>query len=127
MAMSPVAVLEDPPEGVSWKFPRKPVSREERKKLFGKVIEVAVLTTFRNHIYMYRNDLYKQKRGGAIGLRLTGVVARLVMDRWARIFLGHLSAGEVEVYMLKKYVDDINLVMAILERGWHWEKGMDKS
>ena len=36
-----------------------------------------------NHIYMFDGQAYLQTKGGAIGLRLTGLVARVVMDRWA--------------------------------------------
>ena len=50
--------------------------------MFGKVIEVLVSTTFANHIYSYKNQLFKQLKGGALGLRLTGIVALIVMDRY---------------------------------------------
>ena len=44
------------------------------------VLEILVTMTFSNHIYTYRNEFYKQLRGVVIGLRLTGIVARIVMD-----------------------------------------------
>ena len=50
----------------------------------------------------------------------------MVMDRWARLFLGHLSAAEVSIYMLKRYVDNINTIVAILEEGWFWQRSTDK-
>ena len=59
---------------------REPISRQERKQVFGKVLEVAIKAMFSNHIYTYKNELYRQNNGGAIGLRLTGVIARIVMD-----------------------------------------------
>ena len=59
-------------------------------------------------------------RGGAIGLRLTGVVARIVMDSWERRFLNTLAKAEIKVYLMRKYVDDVNLATGLLERGWRW-------
>ena len=110
---------DNEPEG-HWGWPRPPATKEERSKLFGKVLEILIRETFKNHIYTYRNSLYKQRRGGAIGLRLTGVVARIVMDSWGRKFLRTLSRAEIEVLLMKKYVDDVNLVTGILEKGWRW-------
>ena len=59
---------------------------------------------------------------GAIGLRLTGVVARIVMDRWARLLKEALEKAEVPVHMLEKYVDDVNLVTSLIEPGYRWER-----
>ena len=56
-----------------------------------KVLEVAVRATFKNHIYTYGNQLYRKRKGGAIGLRLTGIVARIVMDGWAKLILERLA------------------------------------
>ena len=55
--------MEDTDPEENWIFPREPVTKEEKKKLFGKVLEVLVKTTFANHIYSYRNQLYKQTNG----------------------------------------------------------------
>ena len=68
----PPKTAKDPAK--NWTFPGE-VPPESRRKLLGKVIEVAIRTTFSNHVYLYNNKLYKQTRGGSIGLRLTGVVA----------------------------------------------------
>ena len=100
-----------------WQYPRPPRG-QERRKLMGKVLEVAIKATFKNHIYLYRNELYRQKAGGAIGLRLTGIVARIVMDRWARVFSITLKEAEIILHMLRKYVDDVNLVLATIPRGY---------
>ena len=54
--------------------------------MIGRILEEAVKVTFRNHVYTYGNKLYIQRKGGAIGLRLTRVIARIVMDKWATRF-----------------------------------------
>ena len=103
-------------------FTREPITKEEKKKMIGKVIEEAIKVTFSNHTYTYRNEFYKQIKGGAIGLRLTGVVARLVMDKWATLFRKHLKEAGVSEYLIEKYVDDVNVVTGILDIGWSWIK-----
>ena len=55
-----------------------------------------------------------------IGLRLTSIVARIVMDSWAREFLKKLVQARVDVHAFVKYVDDINLVMLMLDPGTRW-------
>ena len=75
---------------------------------------------------MYRNKYYRQKAGGAIGLRLTGVVARIVMDRWAREFLVTLGRAGMDVHMLRKYVDDVNLLLSLVEKGYRWNSDTER-
>ena len=48
--------LDDMESDERWIYPREPVTREERKRMFGKVLEILVTTTFANHIYTYKNE-----------------------------------------------------------------------
>ena len=93
-----------------WVFGRTDFNEEEKRSLLAKVIEVAVRTTFKNHLYQFEGRMRVQACGGPIGLRLTGVVARVIMDYWARKFRKLVDENELTVYMFKKYVDDVNLV-----------------
>ena len=103
-----------------WIFDRVDFTEEEKRKLLGKVIEVAVRTTFRNHVYQFEGQMRVQAEGGPIGLRLTGAVARTVMDYWAKKFREMAKQNKMTLYMFKKYVDDVNLVMETLGRGYRW-------
>ena len=111
---------EDTEPDSKWLFTREPVSKEEKKRMMGKILEVAIKATFQNHIYTYRNDLYYQQKGGAIGLRLTGIVARIVMDRWSRQFKETVLDLGIQLHMLEKYVDNVNLVLDIIAQGYGW-------
>ena len=53
----------------------------EKRKLFSKMMKIAVLNVFRNHMYQFGGVTYRQLKGAPIGLRLTSVVARIVMDQ----------------------------------------------
>ena len=41
-------------------------------------------------------------------MRLTGIVARIVMDRWTKLFLERMKQAEVDIHLLKKYIDDVH-------------------
>ena len=53
---------------------------------------------------------------------MTGIVARIVMDRWSRQFREAVAQSGIKLHMLEKYVDDVNLVLALLEEGYKWVK-----
>ena len=76
----------------------------------------------KNPVYTNRNSLFKQVKGGVIGLRLMEVVAMIVMNRWARSFILMLRQAEITIHLLKKYVDDVNLAVGLLEKGWGWAR-----
>ena len=77
---------EQDSEGTETKW--VPLARDYTAKegmvLVAKVIMVAIETFFGEHIYEFGGELYKQLEGGAIGVRLTGEVAKLIMDMVGR-------------------------------------------
>ena len=85
------------------------------------MVLVALETVFANHIYQCENDLYRQRTGGGIGARITGVVARVVMDIWADKVHNVLAENQVIIYLLAKYVDDINIATSVMEPGAVWK------
>ena len=99
------------------------MSEEVKRLLLSKVIKVAVLTVFRHHQYQFTGNTYKQSGGAAIGLRLTSIVAMIVMDEWAAKFITILDKAKVQIHMIAKYVDDINLVLGMLQAGSRWTNG----
>ena len=103
-----------------YKYHRK-YTVEERRLLIAKAIQAALEVCFGNHIYQCENELYRQVVGGGIGARVTGVVARILMDVWADKLARKLEDNAVVLYMLAKYVDDINLVAQVIPRGFSWQ------
>ena len=77
-------------------------------------MEVAIRNIFANHVYKFGGRFYRQVKGGPIGLRLTGTVARLVMDKWARVFLQRLQKAGIPLEVFLKYVDDVNLALTVI-------------
>ena len=83
-----------------------------------KVVQVVLEECFSNHIYQCDNVLYCQKSGGGIGARVTGVVARILMEIWAELLSENLEKNGIVIYLLAKYVDDINLVILPIRKGY---------
>ena len=84
------------------------------------VVKVATRTIFRHHCYQFDGVVYRQAKGGPIGLRFTSIVARIVMDHWIRGFIHAIIAAGVELHSIMKYVDYVNLVMAVLWLSTRW-------
>ena len=56
-------------------------------------------TTFRNHVYQWRGEVFVQ-REGLIGLELAGIVAKLQMIRWIKIFNNMLKQEIYFTYLV---------------------------
>ena len=96
------------------------LSNKDKRKIIAKVIKVSIKTVFLHHMYQFRGQTYRQSSGGPIGLRLTSVVARIVMDSWMTSFLKMLVDEKIDVYAAVKYVDDVNVVISMLRLGTRW-------
>ena len=82
-----------------------------------KCIQAGIEVALSNHTYWYHSELYRQLKGGALGERLRGVVAHVVMDKWESEIRKALRRSMVEFYLFGKYVDDVNLATAIIPKG----------
>ena len=80
-----------------------------------------------NHSYSLGTDWKRQANGGAIGLKLTGAIAKVFMVWWCRTFGQTIRAATVnlgfELYLHMFYVDDHNLAMEELPPGSRYREG----
>ena len=90
--------------------------------LLSKVILIGLETVLSNHIYQCQNKLYRQLKGGGIGTRITGVIARVIMDVWMDLATTALEENKVIIYLMTKYVDDINIATSLIPKGFSWTK-----
>ena len=81
------------------------------------MMEIVVHTILNNHLYQMDGKVFRQKAGGPIGLEITGVLSRLVMLWWDKVFLNTLDKVGVNMIMYKRYVDDGNMVLDATEVG----------
>ena len=103
--------------------PDRDLSETDKRLLFSIVLKVATREVFRHHVYMFAGVPRRQARGGPIGLRLTSVIARIIMDQWMLGFLFAVTNAGLKVLAAAKYVDDVNLVTSMLELGTRWVNG----
>ena len=99
-------------------------SNEDKKKVLKEVIRIMVETTFSHHHYKWGNKLFRQGKGGSIGLRATGSVSRCIMDVWIEELERKMTENGMEVHMMRKYVDDVVLVTTKLKLGSRYKGGV---
>ena len=100
----------------SWRYKRDP-NIVQGKKMMASMMKILVETVMRNHCYQFDGKLFMQQTGGPIGLKLTGVLARLVMLRFDKMYLEKLEKFEIKLALYKRYIDDINMSLPCLPSG----------
>ena len=100
-----------------WGGKRREPSNLQKKRMVARSMEVVVKTILGNHLYQMDGKVYRQQGGGPIGLEITGVLSRLVMLWWDKVFLQKLERVGINLIMYKRYVDDGNLALEAVESG----------
>ena len=103
-----------------WTFPRVELTEMVKTKLVATVVEIGVKTVFRTHVYQFGGRYYHQQRGGPIGLRATGAIAKIVMAEWDAQMLRILTDNDISYEMAVRYVDDIRMILRAIKRGYRW-------
>ena len=94
------------------------LSELQKKKVIARVLQVAVKTMFRTHVYKFDTKYYLQQQGGPIGLRATCAVARLTMIMWDRMWLELVTEMGLTVEEAARYMDDLRVYMFPIKEGW---------
>ena len=103
-----------------WILRQNQLTEVEKKQILAEVVYIAVKTVFKNHLYQFEGVVRIQRQGGAIGGELTQIVARVVMDKWMEMFKEKMKENNVNIFLAKKYVDDVNLLLQTLKKGTKW-------
>ena len=91
------------------------------KIMIKEALKIVLHLIMDNHMYHFNNVLRKQVKGGAIGLDLTEVIARIFMSWWDRELLKRLTNLGCKIHLYKRYVDDINIIMQKIDPGTKYE------
>ena len=96
--------------------------------MFSLVLEHAIKTTMKNHIYSYNGQIFRQKQGAAIGLKLSGSLAVFATQVWSKRFNNLLAKANSDTIMLKLYMssyymDDGNWAAKALPPGCRLVEG----
>ena len=95
---------------------RNPTTKEQRK-MFGKALELMLITCMDNHFYQFENKVRLQQKGGPIGLKLTGEIADCLMIDWDMKLLTELKKYRLIPEVYTRFKDDIEIVIESLDKG----------
>ena len=70
-----------------WTDGSVPLDGQTRRKILGKVLELAVMKVFKSNVYRFGGKTYLQTDGAPIGLDLSGEIGCLVMALWDVSFM----------------------------------------
>jgi hypothetical protein len=84
---------------------RKPTEKEERQ-LFGKALEILVITCMDNHLLKFDNKTRVQNKGGPIGLKLTGEIFDCIMIDWDKKLLLELKKFKMVPEIYTRFKND---------------------
>ena len=85
--------------------------------MFGKALELMLVTCMDNHVYRFENHTRLQKEGGPIGLKLTGEIADCLMIYWDNKLLEELKRYNMIPEVYTRFKDDIQIAIKSLEKG----------
>ena len=102
---------------IKWVKKKAMFSKEEKAHIMGAVLKVGVRACFRNHVYKYCDELFKQTNGGPTGFQVTGRVAKLRMIKVLRKLKTILTKSGIKWEEMFIYVDDWRVVMKALKKG----------
>ena len=94
-----------------WVFPEGSPTDAEVRVMFCIAIGFMVKRTMELHDFCIDGRIFRQKKGGSIGLDLTGVVSDIFMGRWDKLLLEKMAMSEIDAVVYKRYKDDVNLVL----------------
>ena len=100
-----------------WNKPLRSPTRIEERRMFGKALEVMLITCMDNHIYLFENKVRIQEHGGPIGLKLTGEIADCLMIDWDKQLLAKLKSLKMIPNVYTRFKDDIEIAVESLEKG----------
>ena len=93
-----------------WVFPRKSPGKVNVRNMFCIVIELMILRTIELHDYQFKDQIFRQRKGGAIGLDLTGEVAEVYNPWWDEQLLAKMRDNGL-VAVVYKRINDINFIV----------------
>ena len=105
-------------EYTSWTFPKEILSDNEEKVILTEAVVVAVETIINNHMFIFNDKIYLQEDEGSTGVRLTGILAEIIMILWCQELSNQLEKIGITNDLIPRYVDDITLLPTVVPPGW---------
>ena len=112
----------EPHDQEQWRFPDVVITEEERREVVATVVGIATKVLFSNHLYTFGNKVYRQRSGGAIGLRATCAIARVTMTVWDKLWRKRIEDLNLRIELYTRYMDDGRIVGYPIRPGWRFEE-----
>ena len=80
-----------------WVCPKVKLTDENKKEIVAEVARIVTELMFENHLYTFGGKVYRQRKGGPIGLRGTCAIARLIMCNWDRGWLRTMEINNITI------------------------------
>ena len=80
-----------------WTDAKVPSSDSDKRKILGKVLELAVLLIFKSNVYTFKNQIKVQTEGAPIGLDLSGEIGRLETGESDKAFRLLVAANHIKL------------------------------
>jgi hypothetical protein len=96
-----------------WVFPPHPPDEATTRKMFCEAVGVMIKRTMELHDFQLDGTIYRQSKGGAIGMDLTGVVSDIYTCEWDQGVLEGMERAGMNTVMYKRYKDDVNVILEV--------------
>ena len=103
-----------------WVFPRVILTPEMKLEIIGTVLSIAITALFHQHYYSFGGRMFRQTKGGPIGLRGTCALARMIMQIFDGKWEGRLRELCLKIWLYSRYMDDGRAAMPPIKPGWRW-------
>ena len=94
-----------------------------QRVMLKEALKIVLTVIMKNHIYCFNDELRKQKEGGAIGVDLTGELAKVFMCWWDKKMLKRMEEIGMDTALYKRYVDDVNIATEGIEIEYDYVDG----
>ena len=94
-----------------WIFPEVVPGEEVVRRMFCIAVGIMVKKTMALHDFVIDGRMFRQNKGGSIGLDLTGVVSDIFMCRWDKRLLESMAREEISAVVYGRYKDDVDFVL----------------
>ena len=95
-----------------WRFPLEVPDVVMTRRMFCSAIQVMIVKTMSLHDFRFDGKVYRQRRGGSIGLDLTGVISDIYMCEWDKALIQRMEENRLMLMLYKRYKDDVNFIVA---------------
>ena len=106
-----------------WRKRREVPEEGTMRVMIREAFMIALEILLKKHCYRFNGHIKKQENGGPIGLDITGVVAKIFMCWWDEKLLQGIKKAKLDVFLYKRYVDDINACVEVVKPGMRWNGG----